>query len=140
MKTIAYLSLFIFAVVFTSCDETKKVIDAAGNVQLTGNYTVLELNGVKTTISVVPTFTMSARDNSFRGTTGCNSLDLYAISFGDLAVTSKECAQKDIMKNERSFLDALNKTGSYDLKNNIITLYSKTDRSVLLRASKESNK
>ncbi len=47
MKTIATLSLLIFTVIFTSCDETKKVIDVAGNVQLTGDYTVSALNGKK---------------------------------------------------------------------------------------------
>lgn len=146
MKTITYLSLFIFAIIFTGCDETKKVIDAAGNVQLTGNYTVTEINGQKPGGTVVPTFSLSAVDNSFRGTTGCNSvfgsytLDLYAINFGDLAVSAKECAEKDIMKNERNFLDALNNTGSYDVQNSVLTFYSKTDRSVLLKASKDKNK
>lgn len=145
MKTITYISFLIFAVIFTSCDETKKVIDAAGNVQLTGNYTVSELNGQTPEGSVVPTFSLSAVDNSFRGTTGCNSvfgnytLDLYVINFGDLAVTAKECESK-IMKNERSFLDALNNTGSFDMTNNVLTFYSKTDRSVLLKASKKTNK
>lgn len=146
MRTITYLSILIFAFVFTGCDETKRVIDAAGNVQLTGNYNVTQINGKKLEASVVPTFSLSAVDNSIKGTTGCNSvfgnysLDLYAISFGDLAVTAKECGEGDIMKNERNFLDALNKTGSYDIQSNILTLYSKTDRSVLLKASKEINK
>lgn len=146
MKNFTYLSLIIFAIIFTGCDETKKVIDAAGSVQLTGNYTVSEINGQKPEGAVVPTFSLSGVDNSFRGTTGCNSvfgsysLDLYAINFGDLAVSARECAEKEIMKNERNFLDALNNTGSFDLTNNVLTFYSKTDRSILLKASKETKK
>src|SRR5690606_4064665 len=143
MKTLATLSLLIFAVIFTGCDETKKVIDVAGSVQLTGSYTVSALNGKKLVDTTNPTFTLSALDNSFRGTTGCNSvfgnytIDLYAIDFGNLAVSEMYCAEKEIMKTERDFLDALNNTGSYAIENNVLTLYSKNDRSVLLKASKE---
>ncbi len=145
MKTLATLSLLIFTLVFTSCDETKKVIDVAGSVQLTGNYTVSALNGKKLTSNPSPTFSLSALDNSFRGTSGCNSvfgnytIDLYAISFDNLAVSEKYCAEKEIMKTERDFLDALNQTGSYALQNGVLTFYSKTDRSVVLSATKDTN-
>lgn len=145
MKIITYLSLFLFAITFTSCDETKKVIDAAGNVQLTGNYTVSELKGQSVAGSEVPSFSLSAVDNSIKGTTSCNSvfgnysLDLYAINFGDMAVTKKMCDSQS-MKNESSFLNALNNTGSYDITNDVLTFYSKTDRTVLLKAKKKSNK
>ncbi|WP_051285233.1 META domain-containing protein [Aequorivita capsosiphonis] len=144
MKTLATLSLLVCALLFTSCDETKKVIDVAGSVQLTGNYTVSALDGKKLANTTNPTFTLSAIDNSFRGTTGCNSvfgnytLDLSTINFGDLAVSERFCAEKEIMKTERDFLNALNNTGSYALENNVLTLYSKTDRSVLLSARKDT--
>ena len=146
MKTLATVSLLIFAVIFTSCDETKKVIDVAGSVQLTGNYTVSAINGKKLSNTANPTFTLSALDNSVRGTTGCNSvfgtynIDLYAISFSDLAVSEKACLDKNIMKSERDFVDALNNTGSYSLTNGALTFYSKTDRSVVLTASKDATK
>lgn len=145
MKTLATLSLLIFTVIFTSCEETKKVIDVAGSVQLTGNYTVSAINGKKLANTSNPTFTLSALDNSIKGTTGCNSvfgtysLDLYTISFKDLAVSEKACLDKNIMKSERDFLDALNNTGSYSLENGALTFYSKTDRSVVLSASKDAN-
>ncbi|MGB3344104.1 MAG: META domain-containing protein [Aequorivita sp.] len=143
MRTIATLTM-IFALILTGCDETKRVIDVAGSVQLSGNYSVTAINGKKLTTEITPTFTLSALDNSFRGTTGCNSvfgnftIDLYTINFGDLAVSERFCEEKEIMKTERDFLDALNNTGSYALENNVLTLYSKTDRSVLLKASKET--
>lgn len=143
MKTFATLSLLIFTLIFTSCDETKRVIDVAGSVQLTGSYTVSALNGKKISAKTNPTFSLSALDNSFQANTGCNSifgnysLDLYAISFSDLAVTAKECPEENVMSVEREFMDALNNTGSYGLENNMLTLYSKTDRSVLLKATKD---
>jgi heat shock protein HslJ len=144
MKTLITLSILSFALIFTSCDETKKVIDVAGSVQLTGNYTVSAINGKKLTNTKNPTFSLSALDNSFRGTTGCNSvfgnynIDLNAIKFVDLAVSENICADKNIMKTERDFLDALNNTGSYAIQNGIVTFYSKTDRSVILSASKDT--
>lgn len=145
MKTLATLSLLIFTILFTSCDETKKVIGVAENVQLTGSYTVTAINGKKLTDTTNPTFTLSALDNSFRGTTGCNSvfgnysLDIYSITFGDLAVSEKMCTDNKIMETERNFLDALKNTGSYALENGVLTLYSKTDRSVLLSATENNN-
>ncbi|QQX77431.1 MULTISPECIES: META domain-containing protein [Aequorivita] len=145
MKALATVSILLFVIIFTGCDETKKVIDVAGSVQLTGSYTVNSINGKKLENTKNPTFTLSAIDNSFRGTTGCNSvfgnytIDLYSINFGDLAVSEKMCMDKNIMNTERDFLNALNNTGTYGLQNGVLTLYSKTDRSVLLSATKDSN-
>ena len=145
MKALATVSILLFAIIFTGCDETKKVIDVAGSVQLTGSYTVNSINGKKLENTTNPTFTLSAIDNSFRGTTGCNSvfgnytIDIYSINFGDLAVSEKMCMDKNIMNTERDFLNALNNTGTYGLQNGVLTLYSKTDRSVLLSATKDSN-
>lgn len=144
MKTLATLSLLILAITFTGCDETKKVIDVAGSVQLNGMYTVNSINGKKIN-SNNPSLTFSALDNSVNGTTGCNSvfgnyaLDLYTINFGDLATTKKACLEQNIQQTEKDFLNALNKTGSYNLQDRILTFYSKTDRSVLLTATKDTN-
>lgn len=146
MKTLATLSLLVCTLIFTGCDETRKVIDVAGNVQLTGNYTVSTINGKKSVSSTNPTFKLSAIDNSFRGTTGCNSVfsdythEGSMIRFDNLAVSEKFCDEEKIMKTEREFLDALKNTGSYALENNVLTLYSKTDRSVLLSATKDAKK
>ncbi len=143
MKTFATLTILICTLLFSGCDETKKVIDVAGNVQLTGSYTVTALNGKKLANTTNPTFTLSALDNSFRGTTGCNSvfgnytIDLFAINFGDLAVSEKMCMDKNIMGTEMDFLNALKEAGSYTLENNILKIFSKYDQSVLLSAKKE---
>lgn len=143
MKTLATLSILVCTLLFLGCDETKKVIGVAGNVQLTGSYTVTALNGKKLANTTNPTFTLSALDNSFRGTTGCNSvfgnytIDLFAINFGDLAVSEKMCMDKNIMGTEMDFLNALKEAGSYTLENNILKIFSKYDQSVLLSAKKE---
>ncbi|MBT0606967.1 META domain-containing protein [Aequorivita echinoideorum] len=144
MKTLATISTLIIALIFTSCDETKRVIDVAGSVQLSGTYTVSTIKG-NAVGATAPTLTFSALDKSLRGTTGCNSvfgnytLDLYAIDFADLAVSEKACTDKKLMQMERNFLDALKETGSYSIENNTLMFYSKTDRSVLLTATKNTN-
>ena len=126
---------------FVSCDETKKVIDVAGNVQLSGSYTIATI-GDRSVEDNAPTIMFTAMDQGIKGNTGCNSyfgkyaLDLYALSFSDIASTEMAC-DEPIMGNENAFLDALRKTGSYALENNVLTLYSMNDRSVLLTANKD---
>jgi heat shock protein HslJ len=141
MKPTLSILLLCCAIFFASCDETKKVIDAAGNVQLSGNYAVQSVKNLSAKQQDM-TLTFTALDKSFSGQTGCNSvlgnytLDLYALSFGELAVTEQYC-EEDIMEAERAFLRALRETGSYGLENGILTLYSKNDRSALLTAKKQ---
>lgn len=141
MKKLIFLLLA--PIMFMSCDETKKVIDAAGNVQLSGTYTVNSLNGQNINTEMeLPYITFAALDKSVKGNTGCNSffgkytLDLYALAFADIASTEMACEQP-IMDVENAFLQALRNTGSYQLQNGELTLYSKTDRSVLLTAVKQ---
>lgn len=139
----AIFALLILAS-FISCDETKKVIDVAGSVQLSGTYTITQLDATPIGEKAGITMTFAAIDKSIRGNTGCNSFfgnynnDLYALSFSDIAMTEKACPAGDIMQNEIKFTNALNNTGSYNLQENVLTLYSKTDRSVLLKAKKET--
>lgn len=143
MKTRILLSLCIIVLAFTSCDETKKVLDTAGSVQLSGNYTVDSIDGVATNATNI-IITFAALDKSVRGNTGCNSffgnytLDLYALSFNDIAVTEMAC-EEPIHSKEQKFLSALYDTGSYTYDKGVLTLFSKTDRSQLLTAKKDKN-
>lgn len=140
MRTL--ITIFTMAVLFSSCDETKKVIDVAGNVQLSGNYVVSSI-GEKAVTTNAPSMSFFAVDKSIKGNGGCNSffgnyeLDLYALSFSDIAATEMYC-DEPVMKIETSFMAALRDTGSYSIEANILTLYSKNDRSVLLKAAKET--
>jgi heat shock protein HslJ len=143
MKTRILLSLCIIALVFTSCDETKKVIDTAGSVQLSGSYVVETIDGAATgATNIVITF--AALDKSVRGNTGCNSffgnytLDLYALVFNDIGATEMAC-EEPIHTKEQRFLAAIYDTGSYTYDKGMLTLFSKTDRSQILTAKKEKN-
>lgn len=140
MRTL--IIIFMSAIVLTSCDETKKVIDVAGNVQLAGNY-VISAIGDKAVTANAPTISFMAYDKSIKGNTGCNSffgnyaLDLNVLTFSDIGSTEMACEQP-IMDIENNFLQALRNTGSFSLQNNVLTLLSKDDQSVLLKAQKET--
>lgn len=136
------LVIILTALFITSCDETKKVIDVAGNVQLSGKYTITEI-GESTTFEKAPHISFFALDKTIKGNTGCNSffgnytLDLYALSFSEIGATEMACDQP-IMDIENAFFTALNNTGSYQIQDGVLTLFSKTDRSILLKAAKET--
>lgn len=133
-------ALVAITLVFTSCEETKKVIDTAGRVQLSGTYNITMAGTQKITTNE-SNITFAALDKSVRGNAGCNdyfgnyTLDLYTLNFGAIAATEQYCDEM-VMKKERAILDALRDTGSYTLENDVLTLLSKNDRSVLLKASK----
>lgn len=139
MKNIVLLIATI--IITISCDETKKIMDTAGNIQLTGNYKITAIENI-TNFPVTPEINFNALEKSINGTTGCNrffgsyNLDLYALSFSDIGATEMACDQP-IMDVEGKFLNALYNTGSYTFEKGLLTLYSKLDRSILLTAQKE---
>lgn len=139
MKNVV-LTIFT-ALSLMSCNETKKVIDTAGSVQLSGTYTIDSINGSEISENM-PTIIFTALDKGIKGNAGCNSFfgkytsDLYALSFEEIASTEMYC-EEPIMDIENNFLQGLYNTGSYSLEDGILTLYSKTDRSVLITAKKE---
>lgn len=140
MKSLSTLLIICFAVIALSCDETKKVIDAAGTIQLSGTYNVVSLNATKKSVS--QTMIFSALEKKINGNSGCNSyfanytLNLYNINFDTVGSTKKMCSDNEMVA-ENSFFKVLDNTGSYSLENDVLTLYSKTDRSVLLTAEKQ---
>ncbi|MFC7356336.1 META domain-containing protein [Jejudonia soesokkakensis] len=145
MKNLVLIIAVVLLGSMSSCEETKKVIGVAGSVQLSGNYMVTDITGAPDKISKEGdplTINFAALDRSIRGNTGCNTyfgtytIDLYALSFSDIGATERACSEP-VMAKESAFMMALGNTGSYELQNNILTLFSKTDRSVLLTAKKE---
>jgi heat shock protein HslJ len=143
MMRILISSLVLVTLLFTGCEETKKVIDTAGRVQLSGTYTITKA-GDQNVTGTTTNISFAALDKSVKGNSGCNdyfgnyTLDLYALNFGAIAVTEQYC-DEPIMKVERAILNALNNTGSYTLENDILTLLSKNDRSALLKANRVKN-
>ena len=140
MKTFYVLSIAVLTLIFSSCDETKKVIEVAETVQLTGDYSVTKV-GKTTDIGNSMSISFRALDNSVKGYTGCNSffgnysLDGFTLSFGEIAVSEKYC-DESIMESERAYMGALKNAGSFMVKDNMLTLYSKADRSILLTANR----
>ena len=86
MKTIYTLILLPLILLMGACDETKNVVDVAGSIQLTGEYTISEITGTEIGTSEL-TLRLSALDKSARGNAGCNTffgnyiIDLYTMSF-----------------------------------------------------------
>ena len=138
----AILALIVTAVLVVGCDETKKVIDAAGNVQLAGNYAVTTI-GDRIVAGNGPTISFFAYDKTIKGNTGCNSffgsyhLDLNILTFSDIGSTEMACDQP-VMDIENQFLQSLRNTGSYSIEEGTLKLISKLDQSVLLEAKKET--
>jgi len=142
MKKISLLlSIICIAILVTNCNETKKVIDTAGAVQLSGNYTVTGIEGATIQTKSDLTLQFTAINKTISGNAGCNqfsgnySLDLYAINVGQIMATEIYC-DEPIMKTERAYIKAIRNTGSYSIEEGVLTLYSKTDRSQLLTAKK----
>lgn len=139
MKPVYYSLAILFLIFITSCDETQRVINTAGNVQLNGNYTINEVKGK----SYTPKGLVMAFDALNKGisvTTECNNmfgtytLDLYVINFSEMASTKMYCEGK--MDAEQEIGSALSETGSYTLDAGVLKLFSKNDRSLLLTATK----
>jgi heat shock protein HslJ len=139
MKPVYYSLAILFLIFTTSCDETQRVINTAGNVQLNGNYTINEVKGKSyTPKGLVMTF--DALNKGISVTTECNNmfgtytLDLYVINFSEMASTKMYCEGK--MDAEKEIGEALSETGSYTLDAGVLKLFSKNDRSLLLTATK----
>src|SRR5690554_1188488 len=120
MRVIISLSVLILAT-FMSCDTSKKSLSMDKVSQdLTGSYTVLKMHD-NTAMTIAPQFSFYAKDNSFRGNTGCNSVfgtfssEGQEIILTDLAVSEMYCDDEGVMDVERAFLDILKNAGSYKL-------------------------
>lgn len=123
-----------------SCKETKSVINTASSVNLDGTYNVTNIEGeLKSAKS--QTITFNALNKMISGNAGCNefsgsySIDVFALSVGILTSTKAYC-EEPVMKQERALMKALKNTGSYGIKDGVLTLYSKTDRTPVLTANK----
>lgn len=136
MYSFLVVSILILTV---SCDETKKAINTAGNVQLNGNYDIKEVMG-ENYASKDLVLSFDALNKSVNATTECNNMfgtytiDLYALNFGEMASTKKYCEGK--MEAEEKLGEVFQNTGSYSLESGALQLFSANDRSLLLTATK----
>lgn len=137
MKFVVIFCFLILIIISVNCGETNVAIDNTKTMEISGNYNVTKF-GKELRMQDGVTIGFSALDNnSFYGNTGCNSffgnysINLNEILFGQIAVSEMFC-NEDLMNSERLLLDALEDTGTYSIKNNILTLYSKVDKTELL--------
>jgi heat shock protein HslJ len=143
MTKLTALSLIVLAIVFTNCNETKKVIEDTGSDQLMGSYIVTELNDTQVSKDKGLNFEISEFDKSIRGTTGCNSFfgaitkEGNSLRIIEINISENYCDDV-VMKSEQRLMRTFNATASYMLKERILTLYSDSDQSVILRAVKDT--
>ena len=143
MKIFTAISLIVLVILFTSCNETKKVIEDTGSVQITGKYNVTALYDTKVSKDKGISFEISELNKSIRGTTGCNSFfgavakEGLSLRITDLNISENYCDDL-VMKSEQNLVRALNTAGSYILKKDILTLYADSDHSVILNAIKDT--
>ncbi len=143
MKIFTALSLIVLVIVFTNCNETKKVIEDTSSDQLMGTYIVTELNDTKVSKDKGISFEISELKKSIKGTTGCNSFfgtiakDGHNLRITEINISENYCDEV-VMKSEQSLMSAFNAAASYMLKEQTITLYSDTDKSVILKAVKDT--
>lgn len=139
MKAIYSILVVSLLILTVSCDETKKAINTAGNVQLNGNYNINEVMG-ENYASKDLIISFDALNKSVNATTECNNMfgtytiDLYALDFGAMASTKKHCKGK--MEAEKKLGEVFENTGSYSLESGVLQLFSANDRSLLLTATK----
>lgn len=133
MKTF-YTFLFLMILTFVSCNTIKPT---AMTIQdLTGSYTVKTINN-KEVKTVVPKFSFTGEDRSINGRTGCNSffgeieLDGNAMQINQMGVSEMYCPDEGVMEMERDFLEALQNTRSFDLRDNTLIFYSDSGRKIL---------
>jgi len=137
-----FITIVVIAFLITACNGSKKVIDETGNFQLSGAYRISSISN-KAVSGNAPTLNFIELEKTIRGNTGCNNffgnytIDHSALSFNDISSTEMACEQP-IMDVENAFLQALRNTGTYDIENSVLTLYSKSDRNIILVAIKKT--
>lgn len=139
MKPLFSILLASIFILTTSCNETKKAINTASNVQLNGDYTINTINEKNYTPKGL-VLTFDALNKAVNATTDCNSMfgnytiELSDINFASMASTRMYCEGE--MDAEKEIGQALAETGSFTQENGVLTLFSKKDRSKLLTATK----
>ena len=139
MKKSILLSTLLLLVILISCKDTKKVAENATPEIPSGKYEIRVVQGkvlnTKQYISFV------ASENKISGKTDCNgytggyTIDKNTINFGPMTATKMYC-EEHVMEAERSFFIALKNTATFVIDNNMLTLVSGENGSIMLKAIK----
>lgn len=132
-KSILLIALIIL---FSSCNNTKKIVEVTPNDIPSGKYEIRTVQGV--TIYKL-SFDIDSSENKISGKTNCNSyggnfsITNNEIKIGPLMATEMYC-EENVMKIERSIFKAFADAKTYLYDNNMFTLSS--ENGVVLRAYK----
>jgi heat shock protein HslJ len=133
-----FLAITAFCLMASGCNETKKVIADAVEINLVGMYTVISINGGY--ISPAASLQFNKKDNAISGYSGCNDFGgtykqaATTIKIGQLMMTKAYC--EEVMQNEYALLNALKNVTLFDISEGVLTLYSERNGKVLLTAVK----
>ncbi len=137
-----FITILLTILLLKSCGNTKATaMQNNENITeaLSGKYNVSILNSDAITIKTL-TITFDEKTNKVSGFSGCNSFfGTYktkkdSIIFSELGATRMFCENAE-NKIEQTMLDALSKTTSFHIDNNILSLQN--DNDILLKASKD---
>jgi len=128
------LLLLVVAIVFSSCNETKKVADIATDEIPSGRYEMMSVQGAPV---YKLEFEIDASENKISGKTNCNTyggnytITNNEIKIGPLAVTKMYCEENN-MEEERRIFEAFENAKTFVYDNNMFILSS--EKEIILRA------
>ena len=135
-KSILLLALIV---VFSSCNETKKIAEVKPNEIPSGKY---EIRNIKGAPVYKMSFDLDASENKISGKTNCNTysgnytLTNNEFSFGPIMSTKMYC-EEHVMKEEHNLFKAFGEATTFVFDNNMFTLSS--EEGVLIRAFRLAN-
>ena len=137
------LALFVIGSIFTNCNGNKNLIEDPASENLMGVYKITTLNESRLSADTEISFEISEFNKSIRGATVCNSFfGTFAKEGHNIRVTemniSENYCDAVVMKSEQNLLGALRTVGSYILIEGKLTLYSDSDKRVLIIAVKDT--
>ena len=143
MNPFRTICLIVLALFFSNCNETKKVIEDPASYQIMGTYIVTELNNTNLGKDEEISFEKSNFNKSIKGTTSCNSFfgvvskEGQSLRFTEMNISENYC-NDDVMKFEQNLFRVFNSASSYNLKEDVLSFYSDSDKSVILTATKDT--
>ena len=126
--------LIVLVIVFSSCNNTKKVVEVTSNEIPSGTYQIRSVHGAPI---YKLSFDIDASENKISGKTNCNSyggnfsINNNEINLGPLMATEMYC-EENVMKVEHSIFKAFGDAKTFVYDNNMFTLSS--EEGIVLQA------
>ncbi len=126
--------LIALVIVFSSCNETKKVVEVSAGEIPSGKYEIMNIQGEP---AYKLFFEIDASEKKISGKTNCNtyggpfSVTNNEIKIGPLFATEMYC-EENVMKVENSLFRAFSEAKTFVFDNNMFTLSS--EKGIVLRA------